>query len=615
MRNLSLTLKLSILVAIPLLGLAFFGVRGSLEKWQISSAYVELNHNSPVLQKIGHVVHELQRERGRSAGFIGSRGLEFVNELAAQRKATDGQLAQLDSLLATFAADRFGTEFQTTFKRSLAGIGEVSARRTAISALSLPTAESTAFYTRTISPLLEVVVAMSHLSKDAEIANGISCYVTFLQAKEQAGIERALLSGVLTAGQFTGDTLSRFSRTSAAQETFLRVFESFASADQRKFQREKMSGPAIAAVEEIRKTIQEKANSGNFGVAARVWFDASTTRIDLMKEIEDRLAADYAAKAGQIQQGAWRAFLIFSSVTLTILAGTAALGWWIIRGITGPMRLAIEELSAGSVQVSAAAGQVSTSSQTLAKGASEEAASQEEISATLEVISGMTKRNTESATQAKTLSHETRLAADAGVGEMSTLKESMDAIKASADNIAKIVKSIDEIAFQTNVLALNAAVEAARAGEAGAGFAIVAEEVRALAQRSAHAAKDTEERIADSVLKSQSGADLATVVAQHFSEIVEKARKVDALVAEIATSSTEQGNGISQVNTAVSQMDRVTQATASTAEETAAAAEELNAQSAVLRDVVAGLRSLIEGADHSSSVDAGRRPSSPATSD
>jgi methyl-accepting chemotaxis protein len=562
------------------------------------------------LQKIGHLVHELQRERGRSAGFIGSRGLEFANELTAQRKATDGQLAQLNALLTTFDADRFGPEFQATLKRSLAGLGEVSARRTAISALSLPTAESTAFYTRTISALLEVVVAMSHLSKDADIANGISCYVTFLQAKEQAGIERALLSGVLTAGQFTGDTLSRFSRTSAAQETFLRVFDSFASEEQRKFQREKMSGPAILAVEDIRKTIQEKSSSGNFGVAARVWFDASTARIDLMKEVEDRLAANYANSAGQIQRAAQRAFLLFSVVTLAIVAGTALLGWWIIRGITVPMRAALDELTAGSVQVASAAGQVSTSSQTLAKGASEEAASLEETSATLEVISSMTKRNTESATQAKTLSHETRLAADAGVGEMGTLKDAMAAIKASADNIAKIVKSIDEIAFQTNVLALNAAVEAARAGEAGAGFAIVAEEVRALAQRSAHAAKETEERIADSVLKSQSGADLATVVAQHFSEIVDKARKVDALVAEIAAASTEQGAGVSQVNTKISQMDRVTQATASTAEETAAAAEQLNAQSAVLKEVVAGLRGLIEGAGHAASADTAR-PSSP----
>ena len=610
MKNFSLSLKLSILVAIPLLGLAFFGVRGSLEKWQVSSAYVELGQNSSVLQKIGHLVHELQRERGRSAGFIGSRGLEFANELTAQRKATDSQLAQLNALLTTFDAERFGAEFQTTLKRSLAGLGEVSARRTAISALSLPTAESTAFYTRTISALLEVVVAMSHLSKDADIANGISCYVTFLQAKEQAGIERALLSGVLTAGQFTGDTLSRFSRTSAAQETFLRVFDSFASEEQRKFQREKMSGPAILAVEDIRKTIQEKSSSGNFGVAARVWFDASTARIDLMKEVEDRLAANYADSAGQIQRAAQRAFLLFSVVTLAIVAGTALLGWWIIRGITVPMRAALDELTAGSVQVASAAGQVSTSSQTLAKGASEEAASLEETSATLEVISSMTKRNTESATQAKTLSHETRLAADAGVGEMGTLKDAMAAIKASADNIAKIVKSIDEIAFQTNVLALNAAVEAARAGEAGAGFAIVAEEVRALAQRSAHAAKETEERIADSVLKSQSGADLATVVAQHFSEIVDKARKVDALVAEIAAASTEQGAGVSQVNTKISQMDRVTQATASTAEETAAAAEQLNAQSAVLKEVVAGLRGLIEGAGHAASADTAR-PSSP----
>ena len=175
------------------------------------------------------------------------------------------------------------------------------------------------------------------------------------------------------------------------------------------------------------------------------------------------------------------------------------------------------------------------------------------------------------------------------------MNHAMAAIKASADGIAKIIKTIDEIAFQTNILALNAAVEAARAGEAGAGFAVVAEEVRALAQRSATAARETAEKIEDSIAKSEHGVQISGKVATSLQEIVEKARKVDALVAEIAQASQEQSQGIGQVLTAVTQMDKVTQSNAASAEESASAAEELNAQAMSMDDAVASLQQLVGG--------------------
>jgi methyl-accepting chemotaxis protein len=173
----------------------------------------------------------------------------------------------------------------------------------------------------------------------------------------------------------------------------------------------------------------------------------------------------------------------------------------------------------------------------------------------------------------------------------------MDAIKDSSANIAKIVKTIDEIAFQTNILALNAAVEAARAGEAGAGFAVVAEEVRNLAQRSAQSAKETAARIEDSVTRSEHGVIISAKVVESFDEIVTKARKVDDLIAEIATASNEQNEGIGQVTLAVSQMDKVTQSSAANAEETASASEELSAQAEMMRDNVRTLQALVGSAN------------------
>lgn len=278
----------------------------------------------------------------------------------------------------------------------------------------------------------------------------------------------------------------------------------------------------------------------------------------------------------------------------------------IIKNTNSVLHELIEVLQVGSGQVTSASGQITSSSQTLAEGASEQAASLEETSASLEEMSSMTRRNADNAQRAKELANQTRTAADTGAADMAEMSRAMDAIKGASDNIAAIIKTIDEIAFQTNILALNAAVEAARAGEAGMGFAVVADEVRNLAQRSAVAARETNEKIADAIRKSQQGVELSSKVSGSLSEIVSKARQVDSLVAEIATASREQSTGITQINEAVTQMDKVTQSNAASAEESAAAAEELYAQAAALKGAVERLQSIAgtdKTAGSSSTVD------------
>ena len=286
------------------------------------------------------------------------------------------------------------------------------------------------------------------------------------------------------------------------------------------------------------------------------------------------------------------------SVTASVLGivSALALGWFIIRSINRSLRLTAAALDDAADQVASAAGQVSGSSQSLAEGASEQAASLEETSSSLEELSSMTKRNAGSAATAKELSGQTRTAADAGNTAMGEMRTAMDAIKASSADIGKIIKTIDEIAFQTNILALNAAVEAARAGEAGMGFAVVAEEVRSLAQRSAASAKETAAKIEIAIQNGERGVVISEKVAGSLGIIVTKAREVDSLVAEIATASNEQSTGIGQINLAVGQMDKVTQSNAANAEETAAAAEELSSQSVALREAVTDLRLLVGGA-------------------
>jgi methyl-accepting chemotaxis protein len=288
-----------------------------------------------------------------------------------------------------------------------------------------------------------------------------------------------------------------------------------------------------------------------------------------------------------------------------IMAGTfalcvvAAVVFWglMSRSIIRPIKVVADALASGSDQTSATAGQVSAASQSLAEGASEQAAALEETSSSLEEMSSITRHNKETASKVKELSSQARQAGDAGVRDMAEMTAAMNAIKASSDDIAKIIKTIDEIAFQTNILALNAAVEAARAGEAGMGFAVVANEVRNLAQRSAQAAKESAAKIEDAVQKSALGTVMSAKVAKSLEEIVGKARQVDKLASEVAAASQEQNQGIEQVNKAVSQMDKVTQSNASSSEESAGAAEELNTQADALKDVVAELLKLVGGED------------------
>jgi methyl-accepting chemotaxis protein len=321
-------------------------------------------------------------------------------------------------------------------------------------------------------------------------------------------------------------------------------------------------------------------------------FDAAGKLLNRLVEINELVAAE--TTGASVQQAARLKAVTLAAVIAGVVAALG-LGLVISRGINRVLRKVCGDLSAGATQTSSAAGQVSSSSQSLAEGSSEQAASLEETSASLEEISSMTTRNAESASQAKSLAGQTRVAADTGATDMEEMKRAMDAIKAASDDISKIIQTIDQIAFQTNILALNAAVEAARAGEAGMGFAVVAEEVRNLAQRSALSAKETAEKIEASVKKSADGVAICGKVAHSLGEIVVKARQVDALVGEIATASREQTEGIGQVNTAVSQMDKVTQANAAGAEESAAAAEELNAQAHVLQETVGELLALVDG--------------------
>jgi len=315
----------------------------------------------------------------------------------------------------------------------------------------------------------------------------------------------------------------------------------------------------------------------------------------LLGKLVEKTESEVKAINTLVKESSTRAEAV--SIPVLLVGALLALGFgiWLAISISRSLGKIIVELSESSRQLTAASSQVAGASQSLAAGASEQASSLEETSASLEEVSSMVQRNAKNANHILCLMHKAQDTVTKGDASMARMLESINGIKSSASATAKIIKTIDEIAFQTNLLALNAAVEAARAGEAGKGFAVVAEEVRNLARRSAEAARNTADLLEGSQRQADSGVNVAKETAENLTEIKTSATEVATLVSEIAHASQEQSQGIGQINTAVSEMDKVVQQNSAASEESASAAEQLSAQSHELNNIVGRLVVLVDG--------------------
>jgi methyl-accepting chemotaxis protein/methyl-accepting chemotaxis protein-1 (serine sensor receptor) len=284
---------------------------------------------------------------------------------------------------------------------------------------------------------------------------------------------------------------------------------------------------------------------------------------------------------------------IICGVLFLLAMGTAGIVFFFNRQVGDRLTHVSTELAQGSEQVANAAAQVRSFSQALAQGASEQASSLEETSSSTSEISAMTAQNAESAGRAAELVHEASRSVERGNHSLAEMIGSMKEITASSQQISKIIKLIDEIAFQTNILSLNAAVEAARAGEAGLGFAVVADEVRSLAQRCAQAAKDTAELIDVSHTRTEAGVKKLQQVEEAIGAITGVTSKLSVLMDEVSASSQEQKKGLDQIARAVEQMEQLTQQNAASAQEGASSAQQLGGQSDNLRGVVHELEAFL----------------------
>jgi methyl-accepting chemotaxis protein len=608
----SIRVRLMLLFSALALGMTWYlfaNVSGEIVKLREGGRIAAV---SEVAVAASALVHELQKERGLSAGFIGSQGAKFRDELEKQRKDTDTRRKSLSELFVV-RADDLPPAIAERLRKANDEVGRIDERRSRISALGLAGPESFGFFTGAIDNYLGAVADVGPTLSDAGMMRAFNAYVTLLGAKEQAGRERATVNAALSADKpLDAALLRRLIGIVTSQDNFIASFRSVATAAQNAALDAVQDAAASKETAAMRKVVLDKAAEGAYGIPPPRWFATITARIDAMKGLEDQLAtgiaAGSAALAGSARRGLGIA-IVFSLVVIgfsvafvilltrmlrdvheTALAAQAiADGDLTVRvrvdrkdeigELQDAMARIVDKLAQtiGDVMLTAnslngAAGQVSATAQSLSQASSEQAASVEETTASIEQMAASIDRNTENARVTDEMAMRSSVQAEEG-GKV--VRETVDAMKSIAGKIG----IIDDIAYQTNLLALNAAIEAARAGEAGRGFAVVAAEVRKLAERSQVAAQEIGQLAASSVMTAEHAGKL-------LDDMLPSIRKTSDLVQGIAAASTEQSSGVAQVNGAMGQLNKATQQNAAASEELAATAEEMGGNAAQLQDLM-----------------------------
>jgi len=594
-KGMSLKIKILLIVVLPLSAYLYVSGSGLLTSYKQLNSYNDVHDLAVLSTYVSNLVHELQKERGASAGFLGSKGKKFGSKLREQRVNTDTKKAAAKTILHSEAYVRFGSEFlalMTASHNHLENLRDVRAR---VSAQTMSVQEAVVYYSKANGKLLDIIGYMTHLTTDAELANEIGAYYNFLQSKERAGKERAVLSNVFSKGHFSIEMYGLFVQLVTEQKTYISIFETLATAEAKKAFKETVRGRAVEQVEDMRKVAREINidSSKSFNIDAVVWFDTITSKINLLKEVEDHLSSQIERHTQELASSEKASMTVSLIVFVVILLASALLVFvvtsTILNGISQATSVALElaegdgdltkrmnletgdeigllgraidrmldnlssmigqiqgisgELDTANAKLSELSSEMHGETENVAGRASTVAAAAEEMSVNMDVVANAVENaaqnvaNVAEATEAisvisneiSTGTEKARSITNEAVTQAANSSERVHELGQAADEIGKVTETITEISSQTNLLALNATIEAARAGEAGKGFAVVANEIKDLAKQTADATLEIKSKI--------EGIQLSTRgTVQEIEEISKVIEEINEIVTSISTS-------------------------------------------------------------------------------
>jgi methyl-accepting chemotaxis protein len=610
--------KLFATFLIPMLTLTYFSVKTVWEEWAFYETHEHINELGQLAVKASNLVHEFQKERGMTAGYIGSGGIEFSDTLPKQRALSNGRIDEYEAYLAAIELAHYDQSLADKLKEIKGRLQELQATRSAVDDLKIEAPKAIGYYTKNNAALLGLVNHIGTMSESAEMAIISTAFVNFLQSKERAGIERAVLTNTFARDNFGPGMLNKFHVLVNEQNAYMQVFLSLAPQGMADYYKQTFNDDSITEVERMRQVALDNATTGGFGIDPKHWFGTITQKINILKQIEDHIAKGLLGHCehlmGQGKQKMITAIIIALAAILATIAITGVVLTGIMRSIhsifntmshaekdhdltvraevsthdeVGQMASGFNSMSDAFhdvfVNVADSSHQVANASEELARitqisyeGAQRQLMETEQVATAMNEMTATVQEVARNATQTATAATEANTEAQAGKGIVGSAVTAIHNLAHKLENSGQVIKQMEEgsvqigtvldvirgIAEQTNLLALNAAIEAARAGEQGRGFAVVADEVRTLASRT----QASTEEIQNMIGRLQTYSKNAVAAMDESREQAEESVRQAELAGQSLGTITESIATISNMNMQI----------ATAAEEQNAVAEEIN---------------------------------------